>query len=288
MISIELPNFFNSDALNTLKERMGIDRHTYGKFGDSQDIGTRIQLETTGVEVKDLSDIVPLGDYTLSYNGKRIILYIRDVNDWGDSDKLPKFHVSICSTVQSMIDLGKKKKYVVSNSESDVFQLNFINGKSVREVEHPLSVCKNCLETLRWNDYSKSWSYDKKTQCVTSFQVKEFFSKYPKSLIDEKGFSNKNSLLNQYPSNWKKISRDYREFKNWICEQCGVNLTHQRRLLQTHHINSLKNENNYSNLKALCVYCHANQPMHGHMYNNPQTSKDIQEIFKIRKKQGIS
>lgn len=288
MVSIKLPNFFNNNSLNTLKIRMGIDRHTYGNFGDSQYKGTQIQLETTGVDVEYLSDITPLDDHTLTYQGKRVVLYIRDVNDWGNTNSLPKFHVANCSTLQSMIRNGKKKRYVASQNESNIFHLNFINGNSVRKAEHSLSICKNCLEILRWDRYSKVWSEDRKNKCVSHFQVKDFFSKYPKSVLDNEGYSNKDSQLNQYASNWKQISSKYRESQNWTCEQCNVDLSGNQSLLHTHHINSQKNENHNSNLMALCVHCHANQPMHSHMYNNPNTSQSIKAISEIRKRQNIS
>ena len=288
MISFKLPNFFNNTSLNTLKDRMGIDMHTYGDFGDSQYQGARVQIESIGVEIESISDITPLDDYTLTFKGERVVLYIRDVNDWGDKEKLPKFHVAHCSTLQSMFSHGKKRRYVASQNESDTFHLNFINGKSVRKIEHSLNICKNCLEILRWNDYSKSWSYDKKNQCVSHFQIKDFFSKYPKALIGKDGYSNKNSPLNQYSSNWSQISHQYKSSQKWICEQCNVNLINNKRLLHTHHINSQKNENNYSNLMALCVYCHAHQPMHDHMHNSPDMSKDIKEVLDVRKRQGIN
>lgn len=159
----------------------------------------------------------------------------------------------------------KKRRYVVSQNQDDIFHLNFINGKTVRKVEQSLNVCRNCLEILRWDNYSKSLSYE-----------------------DKNGYSNKNSPLNQYNSNWSEISSKYRESQRWICEQCTVDLTNNKRLLHTHHINSQKNENNHLNLMALCVDCHANQPTHNHMYNNPDTSRSIKEIFELRKKQGIS
>ena len=55
---------------------------------------------------------------------KRIILYIRDISDWKDELKLPRFHVAHCSTLQTMIGNGKKKRYVVSQNENDLFHLH--------------------------------------------------------------------------------------------------------------------------------------------------------------------
>lgn len=287
MITIELPNFFESSSFIALKSRMGIDKDTYGDFGDSQSKAIRIQIETVGIEVENISDIVPLEDYTLTYNGERVIVYIRDVIEYNNEVRLPKFHVANCKTLQQMIKDGRKRRYVVSKNRENSFHLNFISGNSVRKEDHALSVCKNCLEILRWDDYSPGWNSEKKDKCVSYFQIKNFFSKYPISLIDKKGFSENNSSLNQYSNDWNTISHKYKKSQKWVCEQCGVNLIHSKALIHTHHINSQKNENDASNLMALCVCCHVSQPMHDHMLNIPDIDNSIKEVLKIRKRQNI-
>lgn len=288
MATIKLPNFFDDNILNTLKMKMGIDRFTYGSFGDSQNIGIRAQLNTTGIDIENISDVTSLQDHTLIYKGERVILYIRDISDWGNVDRLPKFHIAECSTLKSMIDLGKKKRYVVSQKEDKMFHLNLISGRLVRSIEQPLDVCKNCLELLRWDNYSKNMSLVKKDNCVKNFSISDFFIKYPKVPIQNDGYSNSSSPINQYPKNWNEISYNYRFSKNWICEQCGVDLKSHKYLLQTHHINSQKNDCRNANLKALCVDCHTHQPMHDHMNYNPNNQIYIQKIREIRKQQGIS
>lgn len=35
---IKLPNFFENNKLNALKEKMGIDRYTYGNYKDCQSL----------------------------------------------------------------------------------------------------------------------------------------------------------------------------------------------------------------------------------------------------------
>lgn len=288
MTIIKLPNFFDDKSLNTLKMKMGIDRFTYGNFGNSQNIGTRIQLNTTGIDIEDILEVSPLQDHTLTYKGERVILYIRDVSDWGNTDRLPKFHIAKCSTLQTMLELGKKKRYVVSQNDSKFFHLNLVSGKSVRQIVQPLDVCRNCLEILRWDNYSKNWSQNQKDNCVMQFSIGDFFIKYPKTPIQNDGYSSRNSAINQYPKNWDEISYNYRSSKNWICGQCGVDLKSHKFLLQTHHINSQKNDCSYTNLRALCIDCHTHQPMHSHMNNNPSNQINILKIQEIRKQQGIT
>lgn len=284
-LSIKLPDFFQNSSLNRLKSKMGIERHVYGKFGDSKSKGNQIKLQTTGIDIDDLSQLTPLNDHTLTFKGQRVVLYIRDVSNWSDEIRLPRFHIAHCSTLQKMMGQGRKKRYVVSQNDSNIFHLNLINGKKIEKSEQELSVCKNCLEALQWNNYSKKMSQPGKDKCVSDFKVEEFFSKYPKNIIDKDGYSKNDSPLNQYPNNWEQISSSYKESKRWVCEQCNVKLSNNKHLLHTHHINSQKNENNYSNLMALCVDCHANQYMHEHMYNSPNTNKSIRDIKKIRAEQ---
>lgn len=84
------------------------------------------------------------------------------------------------------------------------------------------------------------WDRAKRDKYVRDFTIARFFEKYPKSLVDSSGYSSINSSVNQYPKNWNEISRNYRAFKNWTCEKCGVNLVNYTSLLETHHINGQK------------------------------------------------
>ncbi len=282
MISIKLPNFFEDNSLNGLKRKMGIDKSSYGNFGNSSTMSIKIELETRGIDIEDLSSITPLDDYTLSYNGERIILYIRDIANYGDSYNLPRFHVAHCKTLKDMAEKGRKKRYVVSQNESDLFHLHVIQGRSFQEVKRKLNVCQNCLNILNWNGFSFKYSETQRNKFVREFKISDFFIKYPKSLLESEGYSDENSPLNQYPKNWSAISYDYRQSKDWTCEQCGVNLIDYKKLLHTHHINAQKNECHYANLRALCVECHANQPMHSHMHNLTNIDEDIAKVREIR------
>ena len=87
-----------------------------------------------------------------------------------------------------------------------------------------------------------------------------------------------------YADNWKDISRDLRDSRNWICECCGVNLRNTPALLHTHHINGVKRDNRQENLKALCIDCHRKQPQHDYMR---VTHAQMQMINRLRKEQSL-
>lgn len=283
---IKLPNFFENNKLNALKEKMGIDRYTYGNYRGCQSQGVRKLLNGKGQDFDDINEITPLKDHTLTYNNERVILYIRDVANYGHYD-LPKFHIAKCSTLQTMFENNRKRRYVRTQNETGIFYLNIISGNNVREIEEKLDVCQNCLNILDWDGFSMGWERAKRDKYVRDFTIARFFEKYPKSLVDSSGYSSINSSVNQYPKNWKKISRNYRAFKNWTCEKCGVHLINHTDLLETHHINGQKNECQYSNLMALCADCHSKMPMHSHMSNDPSEREKIEQVKKIKKEQRI-
>jgi len=58
-----------------------------------------------GVTVEDISDVEVLSDGTLSYQNRRVLLYIRDRSGYRDHDPrelVPSFHVSDCRTLKRM------------------------------------------------------------------------------------------------------------------------------------------------------------------------------------------
>ena len=63
-----------------------------------------------------------------------------------------------------------------------------------------------------------------------------------------------------YVKDWEQISRRYREYHNYTCERCGLQITNpwDRQFMQVHHRNGIKTDNNGKNLECLCIRCHAN------------------------------
>jgi hypothetical protein len=91
----------------------------------------------------------------------------------------------------------------------------------------------------------------------------------------------------EYTQDWKSVSRAVRIAAGWRCQSCGVNLNKNRNLLHTHHKNRMKNDNRKSNLVALCVVCHCEQPYHYRLEKSTRKSGVYQETLRLRKNQGI-
>jgi len=69
-----------------------------------------------------------------------------------------------------------------------------------------------------------------------------------------------------YTRDWSSVSRKYKEYKMWRCEECYVNLSGKphKRLLHVHHQDNDPQNNASWNLIALCVICHSKRPGSGH------------------------
>ena len=271
---MKLPDFLGNVQFNRLRQQMGAKLISWKPI--DQLLNTEgIQVEPEKIKISD--------DGTLEYEGRKVVVYIRDQfrlrnsDSSNDPQQLYKFHIVDCLTLQQMKRQGRHKRYVVATRTDGKFYVNFLEGGKLIEkgVECKLYVCKHCLNRLNYKKY-RSYGNPGRNRIREFFKLKEFFERYGSQITRKPGHDDTTAPVNQYPSDWdQKISPRYKEKIGWKCEECGIDLGENTKFLHVHHINGLKYESRDDNLRALCIGCHAEQFQHQHMKAH-QDYKDFQ------------
>lgn len=273
---MRLPDFENDVALNSLRRVMGADIRDYQTTPPS-DIPTIEEIErlaSEGIEIP-LEDIGILSDGTHAYKGRRVIVYIRDVAEYGTRVSSPKYHLAMCGTLNKMIERGRyRSRYVVATRDDGKFTVQRIKGDAIARNDEALDVCQRCLDQLGYRSFSLRLGRAERAQAVRDFSLREFFGDHGKSCIwAMPRFDANHSPANTYSRRFFLISKALKERRGYRCEGtgCGIDLSHpaNRRFLHAHHIDADKSNNDPSNIKLLCIRCHAQEFLHGHVRDSP-------------------
>lgn len=232
--------------------------------------GVEIQLE-------DLDGSQAAGGL-LSYKGNQVLVYIPDQgNSLASVLKNPvsgkKFHVSHCSTLTSMQTQNRNHRYVATNDTSGMFDLTDWTGSE--KARGALTVCRNCLKYVNYQDYRGRSS--EQTKIFRSFSLIEFFSTY-------------SSLFKHPYTRSKRVSRNTslavsETHGEWstsqaamACSNCAVTLPK--------HFNALSPDGGEQSTSAarLCVDCDRRKNWHD---AEPVLIDDMRAITRQRRKQGL-
>jgi Restriction endonuclease len=245
-----------------------------------------VQLQS-GIEVS-IEQVVVV-DNLLSYQGRHVILYIRDhgrgvVRALEHPASGRKYHLADCTTLQEMRADGRFDRYVVTQSISGEFDISGFDPATRREIQGKarLQVCMNCLRLLNYKSYLLAAPQDR-GKIRDRFALLEFFETYstrfkhlPSGLSDKAGAS-------VYSEDWAEISQRLRAETGFTCESCSVCLEGNRSLLHVHHVNGVKSDNRRANLQVLCKDCHRKQPNHQHIF---MRLAEMNLINELRRRQG--
>ena len=280
---MKLPDFTLDKDLNALRASM---RAELGEFKPAQARQTLTpdeieRLATVGIEVP-LEQVEVLNDGSFVYKGRRVIVYIRDVAEYGarkKEDDLPRFHLAVCETLTRMMDAGRyKKRYVVATRDDGLFNIQRIRNDKIRKSDEQLDVCQNCLHELNYLGFTRFLDTTVKRTRVREFSVEAFFERYGRSCVwATPKFDSDNAPPNVYSVHFHRIAKTIKERRGYRCEQksCRIDLSapaHQK-FLHAHHIDADKGDNHPSNIQLLCIRCHANMFQHSHMRENPHYSE---------------
>lgn len=274
---MRLPDFYNFEPFNRLKDLMGIEESVLGGDPLSRPEGGEVEINK--------EDLKFLLDGTLGYKENRIIMYIRDVFDNGEKTTEPKYHVSHCKTLRDMHAEGRADRYVVATRLDGVFHLNVINKGVIKPKVASLNVCQNCLENISFDNFHYKLDVGTRRRIVGNFTPERFFSIYPRSLHARKPLHDASTApLGAYARDWPEISRTLKQNAYWMCQiQSSSFCIHDyskipmRRYLHAHHKNGLKSDNRPQNLLTVCVACHAEEPHHTHLKSDSEYKAFIAE-----------
>lgn len=247
------------NELRAIRKKMGINELVEYRSDTTWRINRDIDLETEGIDIAP-EEIVIEPDGLLSYEGRKILVYIRD--QYAKYFSSYKFHVVNCGKIKEMKRGARfEKRYVASTRTDGQFWVRNESMPEGRLVK--MLVCKLCLTHLNYKSYNLKHYQDQEKIC-SEFSPEEFFSRYNEATVSKPKYTDVTAPRNDYSSHKEKFSRICRERAHWKCEECGTYLGDEeaKKFLHAHHIDRDKSNNRATNLRALCVDCHDQQEGH--------------------------
>jgi len=280
--------------------------HEVKKLGADQAVAKlRRELGTGRADLKPENLVCGKnGLYNIEHNTlSRVILHICDKNIYGryfpeelrtridthqfDDPRLVKrihrYHIINCQTLQRAYREGWRDKYKRTQRMDERFFYRFTSFDNVMATnsDQRLLVCGNCLAELN----ERNQAHPQLSR--ETFTLKLFFSdKFADAwLKDESAGVDIGSIPSVYGPDWPLIATRYKELVKYQCEgeNCeSPNLSPRtlRKFLHCHHVNRDKQDTNYSNLKALCILCHAREPGHEQIKSHPDHARYLKLVRK--------
>jgi hypothetical protein len=223
----------------------------------------------------------------LTLNGRQILLYIKDHSGKLDDtvhnpEAGNRFHVSHCEALERMKLSNRYQRYVATNQLSGVFNITDDSGvSSSSSAECQLMACKYCLKKV---NYKNVRDYQAVPRDIWhGFSIVNFFSLYSSCFLYMPQAWAENQKYG-YSDDWKLVSERTRSAANYICKDCGVDLSKHKSLCHVHHVNGVKSDNSPANLEVLCIDCHRRKPLHQGMFVR---HKDMQAITSLRRSSNM-
>lgn len=180
---MELLDFTEFEAFNSLREKMGTEKLGYFELFDPDIHLTgqeRSELENNGI-LQSLEALKVLPDKTLAVKNSRVLAYNPDENWYRTRREYPTYHVAFCSLLDEIKKESPEQEFLATSKLADDYNLLKIRASGdVSVAEHGFVVCKQCLHTLRYKNYdeyrNRRRGYSQKV--LSEFSLQEFFKLY--------------------------------------------------------------------------------------------------------------
>lgn len=172
---------------------------------------------------------------------------------------LPRYHITNCVTRDTYSGFRFANEMPVEIYCSD--QRRSLGAKH-------LDLCLNCHEQINFLSYGDGRM--------------EWYKVILKK-AENRDYLEEDLRIDGYTMDWNQVSKAYRHVKGFVCEVCGLNLSdrHPRFFCEAHHINKIKTDNSFENLKCLCVKCHSQvDEIHRSNYSTGNGKRKL-NLFKI-------
>lgn len=222
----------------------------------------------------------------LIYLQNPVFVYIRDhtVGTFADTKDRRRIHFSVCTTLRNMRNQGRFERYRRTTRVDDVYLIDVRLGR-YGEIEAPLYPCKHCLKEVDYPSYRTTFGREGRQRIVEDFRARDAleFLREKFRVFDSKTRNVQPAgLSTSYSPDWPQLSSWYRRRRGFTCEECKVQLIGAPYLLDMHHIDGDKRNDQDQNLRCLCKLCHAH--MHPH-YNVSDHHREL--ILEARRKQNL-
>ena len=188
------------------------------------------------------------GIFVLGANGqeRQVFLYKKDYRmmQYGK----PRFHICKCKVIDDFITSGSFRDHYVRANSEPVPVIDIDDNWMEKEVTG-LPLCGYCKKIIAG---------------YGNIDTTKFVEMLKASNGDNHEDENLELDLFGYVKDWETISRQFREKHEYTCENCGLKIEddYDKQYMHVHHLNGDKLNNKESNLKCLCLYCHAHVDEH--------------------------
>lgn len=172
---------------------------------------------------------------------RKVFLYKRDyrLSQYGK----PRAHIRKCDVIDRFSNGDSIPLYRRANTDS--VWVHDMDDNMIDKQVTGLNICSHCVRIAQE-------AYPKMTVADFIELLQNSDEAIPESDVEVDIFG--------YTKDWELISRGIREEMNYTCEECGLSISDpfDQHFIHVHHLNGRKIDNRRSNLRCLCLRCHAN------------------------------